>query len=162
MTSVLAGIAQIPARVGYFRAIPTTGEVVAQLMFNEVLDFSTATGFVSKSGNIVTFNSYTNAQAALTSGTTPNGTALVDGQFFRDMGKTVHIQVSTNGIPMRVATLTKVQKYLDGQSTEGVTGVPTLSPAASGNGYFTGYVVTYSANPSDVDGVPVAVMRVGY
>jgi hypothetical protein len=163
MTSVLAGISQVPARVGYFRANPTSGEgVVAQLMFNELLDFSAATGFVSKNGNIVTFNTYANAQAALTDGTTPNGTALVAGQFFRDMGKSIHIEVPTNGIPVRVATLTKVQKYLDGQATEGVTGVATLSPAASGNGYFTGYVVTYSANPSDTVGVPVSVSRVGY
>lgn len=164
MSSVLASPAQVPSRIGYFRASVLSGEgVVSQLILNEPLSFASATGYLASLGNVVQFNTYANAKAALTGGTTPQGTTLVTGEFLRDMGKTIHIEVVTNGISQRVASLTKAQKYLNtGQATEGVTGTPLTTPAASGKGYFTGYVVTWSANPDSTNGVPVAVTRVGY
>lgn len=166
MSSVIAGISQVPARVGYFRANVITGEgVVTQLFFYEPLSFTSATGYLSTSGNIVFFNSWANAQAALTGGTTPPGTTLVDRQFLRDMGKSIHIEVYNAGTraSVRVATLTKVQKYdSPGQNTEGVVGNPLSTPAAATKGYNTGYVVTWSANPDSTTGVPVSVGRVGY
>lgn len=164
MSSVFASPAQVPARVGYFRANVLAGEgVVSQLILNEPLSFASATGFVANLGNIVQFNTYANAQTALTGGTTPNGTSLTTGDFLRDMGKTIHIEVVTNGISQRVASLTKAQKYgNNGETTEGALGTPLSTPAAGGKGYSTGYVVTWSANPDSLSGVPVAVTRVGY
>ena len=166
MSSVLASPAQVPARVGYFRVSTyDTDAGVSQLFFYEPLNFAPATGYLSNLGNIVQFNSWTNAQSALTNGTTPAGTSLVAGQFLRDMGKSVHIEVYNAGTrgSVRVATLTKVQLYQSpGQNTEGVTGKSLTATPGAGNGYTTGYVVTWSANPDSAVGVPVAVVRTGY
>lgn len=164
MSSILRAPSQVAARTGYFRAnVVVAGE--DPLFFYEPLSFANATGYLANLGNIIQFNTYANARAALTDGTTPPGTILVDGQFMRDMGKTIHIEVVTNGISQRVASLTKVQKYLNtGESTEGVTGKLAAAAAASAVAYQTGYVVTWSANASTVngEGVPIAVTRVGY
>jgi hypothetical protein len=133
-----------------------------QLFFYEPLSFATATGYLANLGNIVQFDTYTNTQTALTGGTTPPGVNITTGEIYRDMGKTVHIDVVTNGFSQRVATLTKVQLYTTpGQSNEGVTGGPGSSTTSATNAYRTGYVVTWSANPS-TNGVPVSVTRIGY
>lgn len=166
MSSVLASPAQVPSRVGYFRAFLLDTETYEnQLFFYEPLSFASATGYLTNLGNIVQFNSWTNARNALTGGTTPPGQNISTGEFYRDMGKTVHIEVVTNGISQRVATLTKVQLYTNpGQTTEGVTGSQLTSSASATNGYRTGYVITWSANadPTNNVGIPVSVTRVGY
>lgn len=166
MSSAFASPAIVPSRVGYFLANVLGGEYEQQLFFYAPLDFSAATGFVANLGNIVQFNSYTNARNALTVGTTPPGETLVTKSFLRDMGKTIHVEVITNGISQRVATLTKAQWYLQPQSetTEGVTGKKTSTTPSAGGNYLTGYVVTWSANPSTDEnvGIPVAVTRIGY
>lgn len=167
MSSVTASISQVPARVGYFRVNKVVASEATQveLFLYEPIDFTTATGYLSTSGNIVFFNTYTNARNALTGGTTPPGTALTEREFLRDMGKSIHIEVFNAGTrgSLRVATLTKVQKYTNpGQNTEGVVGNPLSTPAAATKGYNTGYVVSWSANPSSTTGVPVAVGRIGY
>lgn len=161
MSSALARPAQIPTRVGYFKAEYTGYEY----FIYEPIDFSTCTGFLSNLGNIVLFNSYANARSALVGGINPPGTGLLSGAFLRDMGKTIHIEVfnSSNRGSLRVATLTKVQEYVKpGQNTEGVTGLPLSTPAASNKGYRTGYIVTWSANPDVATGVAVGVTRTGY
>lgn len=163
MSSALASPAQIPTRVGYFKAEYTGYEY----FINEPIDFKTATGYLSSVGNIVFFNTYANARSALVGGVNPPGTALTTGAFLRDMGKTIHIEVynSANRVSQRVATLTKVQEYVKpGQTTEGVTGLPLSAPAVASTpkGYRTGYVVTWTANPDASTGVPVGVTRTGY
>lgn len=158
MSSVLAGISQVPARVGYFKTDVNTAEgATNSKIIYEQANFTAATGYVKTTGNIIYFNTYANATAALvTNGSAPAGTTLFNGQFYRDMGKTYHIYVGTQ----RVATITKVQRNTTlGQTTEGPTGSSTLLPAAAVNNYYTGWVVTWTANQEDI---PVAVVRTGY
>ena len=158
MSSVLAAISQVPARVGYFKTDVDTAEGAAnsKIIYNDA-NFSGATGYVSSVGNIITFNTYANATSALvTNGSVPTGTSLLNGQFYRDMGKSYHIYVGTQ----RVATIAKVQRNTTlGQTTEGPTGSSATSPAAAVNAYYTGWVVAWSANQEDI---PVAVVRTGY
>ena len=158
MSSVLASIAQIPARVGYFKTDVDTSEgATNSKIIYQAADFTTATGYVKTTGNIIYFDTYANATSALvTNGSAPTGTSLVNGQLYRDMGKTFHIYVGTQ----RVATITKAQRNTTlGQTTEGPTGRNTLTPPAAANNYYSGWVVTWSANQ---DAIPVAVVRTGY
>ncbi len=159
MSSVLASPAQIPSRSGYFKvSAPVTTTffypepLLAQLTVG-------ANGITAITGNEITVNTYANATTLLTNGSTPFvGSALVAGQFYRDMGKTWHIIVGG----LRVATITKVQRYgqTGGEATEGVIGISANTlPATAGNQYTTGYVVTWSANPTTI---PIAVSRTGY
>ena len=158
MSSVLAGISQIPARVGYFKTdVDTTEGVANHKIIYELANFTAATGYVKTTGNIIYFNTYANATTALvTNGSAPAGGSLANGEFYRDMGKTYHIYVDT----LRVATITKVQGYKSpGQTTEGPTGTNVSLPAAAINNYSTGWVVSWSANQTDI---PVSVVRTGY
>lgn len=158
MSSVLTAISQLPARIGYFKTDVDTNEGAANSkIIYEVADFTTATGYVSTVGNIITFNTYANATSALvTNGSAPTGTSLLNGQLYRDMGKTYHIYVGTQ----RVATITKVQRNTTlGQTTEGPTGSNNVTPAAAVNNYYTGWVVSWSANQ---ESIPVSVVRTGY
>ncbi len=68
MSSVLASPAQISSRVGYLRADPMTDLELwpNQLFFYEPLSFASATGYQANLGNIVQFNTYSNALTALT------------------------------------------------------------------------------------------------
>lgn len=159
MTSVLASPAQTPSRVGYFKVSNQSSSTlfypepfVAQLTVG-------SNGVTAIVGNEITVDTYANVTALLTDGaSTPFVTAaLVNGQFFRDMGKSWHFIVGG----YRVATATKVQRYgADGQATEGVLGNSNSSlPASVGKQYNTGFVLSWSANPSTL---PIAVTRTGY
>ena len=159
MSSVLASPAQIPSRVGYFKVSDQTASTlfypepfIAQLTVGS----NGVTGIV---GNEIRVDTFANVTALLTDGaSTPFVTAaLANGEFFRDMGKSWHFIVGG----YRVATVTKVQKYgTDGQTTEGVIGSSAnTTPAAAGKQYFTGYVVTWTSNPTTL---PMAVTRTGY
>lgn len=158
MSSVLASPAQTPSNVGYFKVsapVTTTFFYPEPLIAQLTVGSNGITGIV---GNEIVVDTYANATTLLTSGATPFvGSALVAGQFYRDMGKTWHVIVGSR----RVATITKVQRYgTDGQTTEGVIGSSAnTTPASAGKQYFTGYVVTWSANPTSI---PIAVSRTGY
>ena len=157
MSSVLASPAQTPSRTGYFKVSSASGSTLfypEPFIGQFVAGSNNVTAVV---GNEITYNTWANASSALTGGTNPVGGALTNGQFYRDMGKSWHIIV--NGY--RVATLTKVQRYgTDGQTTEGVIGsASSTTPAATPKQYFTGYVVTWTSNPTTL---PMAVTRTGY
>lgn len=161
MSSVLAAPQQIPSRVSFFKAsgVATAGAAFCRFLYN-VPNFSGATGFSSQNGNEVFFSTFTAAVNAIaTNGTIANG-ALADGQVFRDMGKTFTIFVATgNSVPYRVAVLTKMARYgVNGENSEGVIGKSDTNAGAANN-YNTGYVVTWTANPSSI---PCVVSRTGY
>ena len=82
-------------------------------------------------------------------------TAVV-GSVFRDLGKNVNVlsQANTYGVAEMVATLTRVELVL-GAGTEGES-------------VRTGYIVTFSAQPTKSAGsttpaaIPVTVARIGF
>jgi hypothetical protein len=168
MSSVLAAPQQVPSRVGYFRVGASPS---AKFLYEPLPTTSLAVGtnsVIANDGSTITFSSYSAATTALTDGSAPNpvGATLVAGNFYRDMGKSIHVFVNPTGTASagyRVATLTKVQRYSGGniQASEGVGGNATSSSAtpAAGNEFNTGYITTWTANPSSI---PCDVSRVGY
>lgn len=158
MSSVLAAPQQIPSRVAYFKAsgVATAGAAYCRFLTNAP-NFAGATGFSSQNGNEVFFSTFTAAVNAIATNGSIANVALADGQLFRDMGKSYTIFVAGT-TPYRVAVLTKMQRYgVNGEVSEGVIG----SSATSGStaNYLTGYVVTWTANPSSI---PCVVSRTGY
>lgn len=183
MTSLVRAPAQIPSLYGYFRV----DNPLTDLSSNFIVDpikFTVGTGgVVLIQGTNIFFDSYQSVVSFLGNPTAYNNskTTLADGDLLRDMGKTYTFYVQTNvnneyvnnlKTSIHVVTLTKVQKYLSpGEVSEGVTGkvISTAIPPASGSAYQTGYVVTWTANPSQYNGanlansgVPVNVVRTGY
>jgi hypothetical protein len=162
MSSVLAAPQQIPSRVGYFKVsgVADAGANYSRFIYNAP-NFSGATGFVKQVGNEVFFNSYANAVTAVGTNTGLSSAALVDGQILRDMGKTYTILVDGT-VPLRVAVITKVAKYgVNGEDSEGVIGNSNTTAGAGAN-YNTGYVVSWTANPTASSGIPCLVSRTGY
>ena len=157
MSSVLAAPQQIPSRVSFFK-VSGVSDATPRFIYAPP-NFSGATGFVSQNGNEVFFSTYANAVTALaTNAAAPTSAVLVNGQVLRDMGKGYTILVSGT-VPLRVAVLTKVAKYgVNGENSEGVIGKSDTTPGAANN-YNTGYVVTWTANPSSI---PCVVTRTGY
>ncbi len=164
MSSVLAAPQQIPSRVAYFKVsgVATAGANFCRFIYNNP-NFSGATGFVSQNGNEVFFNTTANAVAAIASNSGLSSAALSDGAFLRDMGKSYTIFAPTgNNANYRVAVITKVALFgPNGENSEGVIG-RSLTTAGAANNYNTGYVVTWTANPTASTGVPIVVSRTGY
>lgn len=168
MSSVLASPQQVLPRVGYFKVGASPS---AKFLFEPFPTTSLAVGtngVIANDGSTITFSTYALAVTALTNGSNPNpiGVTLTAGNIFRDMGKNIHIYVNPTGNASgayRVATLTKVQRYTSNgiQATEGVGGSSTTSSAtpAAGNEYNTGFITTWTANPSSI---PSDVSRTGY
>lgn len=161
MSSVLAAPQQIPSRVSFFKVSGVGGATTSRFIFNPI-NFASLTGFVTQNGNEVFFSTFANAVTALTTAiSAPNAganAALVDGQILRDMGKSFTILVSGT-VPLRVAVISKVAKYgVNGENSEGVIGSSAANAVAAAN-YNTGYVVTWTANPSSI---PCSVTRTGY
>lgn len=167
MSSLIKTTKQIPGNGSYFLSKDLGGSFTALVEFiYDPINFTVGSfGVVAVNGGSVYFDTYANVVTFLTNpGATGNtGFTLGDNQLYRDMGKTINIYVqqtqSTPGyLYLPVATLTKVQRLsTDGQTTDGVVGGPT---AANLLRYFTGYIVTWSSNPT-INGVPVGVARVG-
>lgn len=178
MTSLARAPAQIPSLYGYFRGDNPTADLFTKFIFAPI-KFTVGTGgVIAIQGSNIYFSSFTAVKDFLGDPVTygNNSIAIDDGQLFRDMGKTYTLYVQTNinnayannlKSSVHVVTLTKVQKYLSpGQVSEGVTGAitSTASPPGAASAYYTGYVVSWSANPSSYTdgGVPVSVVRTGY
>lgn len=170
MPSILTSTKQIPSDGAYFLAKDMAGGFTATTKFiYEPIKFTVGSyGVVMVQGTNVYFDTYANARSAITDpDTTGNvGTSLSDNELYRDMGKSISIYTqetkSTGGYYyLHVATLTKVQLgFTDGQQTEGVVGGPASAPLNRPY-YYTGYVVTWSSNPT-TSGIPVGVSRVGF
>jgi hypothetical protein len=168
MSSLLKELKQIPSNNGYFLAKDLGGSFTAITKFiYDPITFTVGSyGVVMIQGTNVYFDTYANADAFLTDPTSYGNQSysLSDNELYRDMGKTYSIYVQktkpTGGYYYdHVATLTKVQRFsTDGQTTDGVVGGPI---ASNRQYYYTGYVVTWSANPT-VSGVPVGVSRIGF
>lgn len=168
MSSVLGAPQQLMSRVGYFKVGASPS---AKFLYEPLPTTSLAVGtngVIANDGSTITFNTYSAATTALTNGAGPYpvGATLTAGNFYRDMGKSIHIYVNPTGTASgayRVATLTKVQRYTGAniQASEGVGGNSTSSTAtpAAGNEFNTGYVTTWTANPSSI---PCDVSRTGY
>ncbi len=168
MPSITTTTKQIPSNSGYFLAKNLGGSftALAEFIYDPIAFTVGSFGVVAVNGTSVYFDTYANAVTFLTNpGATGNsGFNLGDNELYRDMGKTYSIYVqqtkSAGGYYyLEVATLTKVQRITtDGQTTEGVVGGPT---AGNLNYYYTGYIVTWSSNPTTA-GVPVSVSRIGF
>jgi hypothetical protein len=168
MPSLTTTTKQIPSNSGYFLAKTLGGSFTAITKFiYEPINFTVGSyGVVAVNGTNVYFNTYANAVAFLTDPTSYGNSSysLADNELYRDMGKTYNIYVQQTKASggyyyLEVATLTKVQRLsTDGQFTEGVVGGPT---AGNLKYYYTGYIVTWSANPTTA-GIPVGVSRVGF
>lgn len=167
MSSLIKTTKQIPGATSYFLAKTLGGSFTAITKFiYEPITFTVGSyGVVMIQGTNIYFDTYANAVLFLTDPNSYGNSSynLSDNELYRDMGKTYNIYTqqtkSTGGYYyLHVATLTKVQRLTtDGQTTDGVVGGPT---AANLQKYYTGYVVTWSANPT-TGGVPVGVSRVG-
>lgn len=168
MPSIATTTKQIPSSSGYFLAKNLGGSFTALVDFiYDPINITVGSfGVVAVNGSSVYFDTYANAVAFITnpSATGNTGFTLGDNELYRDMGKTYTIYVqqtkSSGGYYyLEVATLTKVQRVTtDGQTTEGVVGGPTASNRLY---YFTGYIVTWSSNPT-LAGIPVGVSRIGF
>lgn len=167
MSSLIKVTKQIPGNGSYFLSKDLGGSFTALVEFiYDPINFTVGSfGVVGIEGGNVYFDTYANVVTFLTnpSGAGNSGFTLGDNQLYRDMGKTINIftqQTKSSGgyYYLPVATLTKVQRgSTDGQTTDGVVGGPT---AANLLKYYTGYIVTSSANPT-LSGVPVGVSRIG-
>jgi hypothetical protein len=168
MSSVLAAPAQVASRTGYFKVGASPS---GKFLYENLPGTSLATGtngVIATDNNIITFSTYALAVAAFQTGggALPPSATLTAGDFYRDMGRSVHVMVNPTGNATgayRVATFTKVQRYVGAniQATGGVGGnstTPSATPAA-GNEYNTGYICTWTANPSSI---PCDVSRIGY
>ncbi len=169
MPSITSYTAELPSSTGYFKG-DTAGVSSTAYYYPQQSSFNfavgTPSGCTGVDGTNIYFDSYTSVRSWLQSSGTTTRILIVDSDFFRDMGKTFTIFVqqekSTGGyIYLPVAKITKAQKNIaPGERTEGPTGNPL--GAASLAGYNTVYLVTWTANPSTVSGIPVGVVRVGY
>ena len=178
MSSLVRTPAQIPAIYGYFRGENPDVDLYTKFILAPIKFTVGSDGVNAIQGTNVYFNTYNDVVQFLGDpvGHGNNSIAISNGEFFRDMGKTYTLYVKqyvnnayVNNLNayIHVVTLTKVQKYLKtGEVSEGVTGTPisTANPPAAGSAYETGYVVTWSSNPSTYlnGGVPVSVVRTGY
>jgi hypothetical protein len=168
MPSLNTSIKQTPSSTGYFLAKALGGSFTARVEFiYDPIAFTVGSfGVVGISGTNVYFDTYANVVSFFTDPGSNGNTSfnLGDNELYRDMGKTYNIYVqqtkSTGGYYYdHVLTLSKAQRFTtDGQTTDGVVGGPT---AGNRLYYFTGYIVTWSANPT-VTGIPVGVSRVGF
>lgn len=168
MSSLLKTPKQIAARTGYFlaKALGSPLTALVEFIYDPIQFTIGSFGVVGIEGSNIYFDTYANAVTFLTNpaATGNSGFNLADNELYKDMGKSYNIYVQqtkpTGGYYyLQVATLTKVQRMTtDGQTTEGVVGGPT---AGNRLYYFTGYIVTWSANPT-ATGVPVGVSRVGF
>ncbi len=168
MSSVLAAPSQVSSRTGYFKVgASPTGKFLYENLPGTSLVTGT-NGVVATDNNIIQFSTYALAVAAFQTGGAglPPSATLTAGNFYRDMGKSIHVEVNPTGNAQgayRVATFTKVQLYSGAniQSSEGVGGAsttPSATPAA-GNEYNTGFICTWTANPASI---PCDVSRTGY
>ena len=167
MSSLLKTTKQIPGATSYFLAKTLGGSFTAITKFiYEPITFTVGSyGVVGIEGTNIYFDTYANATALLTDPSSYGNSSfsLADNELYRDMGKTYNIytqQTKSSGgyYYLPVATLTKVQRLsTDGQTTDGVVGGPTATNLLK---YYTGYIVTWSSNPT-INGVPVGVSRVG-
>lgn len=168
MSSVLGAPQQLMSRVGYLKVGASPS---AKFLYEPLPTTSLAVGtngVIANDGSTITFSTYAAAVTALTNGAGPYpvGATLTAGDIYRDMGKSIHIYVNPTGTASggyRVATLTKAQRYATQgiQVTEGVGGNASSSTAtpAAGNQFNTGFVCTWTANPSSI---PCDVSRTGY
>jgi hypothetical protein len=169
MPALTTTIKQIPSNSGYFLAKTLGGSFTAITKFiYDPITFTVGSfGVVGIDGTNVYFDTYANADLFLTDPSSYGNSSysIADNELYRDMGKTYNIYVqqtkSTGGYYYdHIATLTKVQRLsTDGQTTEGVVSAPSVS--VNLKYYFTGYVVTWSAN-STTAGIPVGVSRIGF
>ncbi len=168
MPSITTTIKQTPSSTGYFLAKTLGGSFTAITKFiYDPITFTVGSyGVVAVKGTNVYFDTYANAVLFFTDPSSYGNSSysLADNELYRDMGKTYNIYVqqtkSTGGYYYdHVLTLTKAQRLTtDGQTTDGVVGGPT---AGNRLYYYTGYIVTWSANPT-IAGIPVGVSRVGF
>lgn len=156
---------------GYFRGENPAIETTIKFVYYPLKVTIGSFGVVRIDGNNIFFNTFANAVDFLQDPAS-NGNAaatIVDGDLYRDMGKTIQIfvgQYRSENI-QHVATLTKAQKISnEGQATEGITGIAftNLTVPPAGNNYRTGYVVTWASNPisSVGQGIPLGVSRTGH
>lgn len=167
MSSLIKTTKQIPGNGSYFLSKDLGGSFTALVEFiYEPITFTVGSfGVVAVNGGSVYFDTYANVVTFLTNpaGAGNTSVTLGDNQLYRDMGKSINIytqQTKSSGgyYYLPVATLTKVQRLsTDGQTTDGVVGGPTATNLLK---YFTGYIVTWSSNPT-INGVPVGVSRIG-
>jgi hypothetical protein len=169
MPSITSTTKQIPSSSAYFLAKDLGGSFTAVTKFiYEPITFTVGQyGVVDKNGTNIYFDTYANARLFFTDPTSYGNSSysLADNELYRDMGKSYSIYVqqqkSTGGYYyLHIATLTKVQRLAaEGQQTDGVVGGPTAANRAY---YYTGYVVTWSANTTATAGIPVGVSRIGF
>lgn len=171
MSSLLRGIKQTPSRVGYFRGDNPGSDATVDFIYYPLKLTVGSFGVVRIDNGNIYFDTYANAVDFIQDPAS-NGNAsatIVNGEIYRDMGKTYNIfvgQYRSDNL-QHVATLTKVQRYTtDGQTNEGVTGADfsNLTVPPVGNNYRTGYIVTWSSNPNAGAGlgIPVGGLRTGY
>lgn len=168
MPALTTTIKQIPSNTGYFLSKDLGGSFTARVEFiYDPIAFTVGSfGVVGIEGTNIYFDTYANVVLFFTDpGSYGNSSfTLGDNQLYRDMGKTYNIYVrrekATGGYFYdHVLTLTKVQRMdTPGQTTEGVVGGPT---AGNRLFYYTGYITTWSANPTTA-GIPVGVSRIGF
>lgn len=168
MPALTTTIKQIPSDSSYFLAKTLGGSFTTITKFiYEPITFTVGSfGVVGIEGSNIYFDTYANAVDFFTDPTSNGNTSysLADNELYRDMGKTYNIYVqqtkSTGGYFYdHIATLTKVQRLAaDGQATDGVVGGPLASNLRY---YYTGYIVTWSANTT-ISGIPVGVSRIGF
>jgi hypothetical protein len=168
MPSITTTIKQTPSSTGYFLSKDLGGSFTAITHFIlDPIQFTVGShGVTAVNGTNIYFDTYANVVLFFTDPTSYGNESetLANNEYYRDMGKTYHIYVqqekNTGGYYYNhVLTLSKAQRYeADGQTTEGVVGGSTSANLLY---YFSGYLVTWSANPTTT-GVPVGVSRVGF
>lgn len=165
MTSILRTTAQTPSIVGFLKGEQEVGTTTASFLYDPIPFVVGQNGVIRIDGGNVFFNSYANAQAFFNTPIPTNYFTVGQTDYYRDLGKTIQIyvqrQVQQFYVYDHVLTLTHVQAYYPTSNTgltEGVT-----STVINGEiNYITGYVATWTANPDDTTGIPVAVARVGH
>ena len=167
---MLRAIKTNPAVTGYFRGDNPNTITDCRFITYPLKVAINSFGVVAIQGNNIFFDTYDNAKDFIRApGSNGNhSTQVTNADIYRDMGQTINIfvgQYRSDNI-QHVATLTKVQKYVNtGETTEGITGkelsLASGAPPASNN-YLTGYLVTWSSNPDESAGIPVGGSRTGY
>jgi len=164
MTSVLTGISQTSRSGSHFLSVLAAGTVFLEdatqgtATHLQGLQAVTATnGLVRADGATIVLDN-ANTRIALLNTTISNYSVvstLACGSVMKDIGKNVFVfsQGNTSGVTEMFAVLTRVELVLGGGS--------------EGESVRTGYIVTWSAQPtkslgSGLTALPVTVARIGY
>jgi hypothetical protein len=165
MTSVLRATSQNSRAGSHFLSVLAAGTTFLEdatqgtvTHLQGLTATSAANGLLRADGALFVIDTHAHAVSLVTAGISSYSTTTTApvGSVFRDVGKNIHVlsQGNTYGVAEMVATLTRVELVL-GAGTEGES-------------VRTGYIVTFSAQPTKSAGsttpavIPVTVARIGF